>query len=144
MKKYFILLPILFFAALQGAFLPLNIVLLIVVFCAFLGEAKESLGVAFISGLVLDLASGGELGYSSLFFLVATFLIVAYSRRFDPYHPLFLAIFVFLTAEAWSLSRQHFFDWKQPLFLTLIALLIRLTLRFLLIEPSSPGKKLRI
>lgn len=83
--------------------MPLNLVLLVVLIWAIVRPAKEALIVAFISGLFLDLAKGSPLAFSSFQLLVMTYLLLLYSRRFDPTHPVFLVIFVFLAATAANL-----------------------------------------
>lgn len=103
MKFYLILCLTLFLALLQGAVLPLNLVLLLVLLWSIIRPAKEGWGVAFLSGLFLDLAKGTPLGSSSLILLIVCFAWRLYSRRFDPTHPLFLAAFLFLISVAWNL-----------------------------------------
>lgn len=125
-----ILLPIFIFSLLQGAFLPLNLVLLTVLFWAIFRPAKEVFLVAFISGLFLDEALGSPLGLSSFSLLVFSFTLFLYSRRFDPHHPLFLAVFVGLTTCLWSKIFQGFFDWGQAVILGILAFAAGLFLRF--------------
>jgi len=125
MKLYLILLPILFFAVLQGAFLPLNLVLLAVVLLAVFRPAKEVFWTAFISGLFLDLAGGTPLGFSSFKFLVFSFTLFLYSRRFDPRHPLFLAVLTGLVGSFW----EGHFNWQEGLILGILAGLITLPLK---------------
>ena len=108
MKSYFILIPIFFLALLQGAFLPVNLVLLVVLLWAIIRPPKEVFGVAFISGLFLDLAKGTPLGFSSALLLVTCYLLLLYSRRFDPTHPVFLPLFVFLAALVFNFFLKVF------------------------------------
>jgi len=137
MKSYFILFLIFFFALLQGAFLPLNLVLLAMVFLAVFRPAKEVFWTAFISGLFLDLAGGTPLGFSSFKFLVFSFTLFLYSRRFDSHHPLFLAIFSGLAGGFWTGK----FVWQQAVILALFAFVGGLLLRFFLFPT---GGKLKI
>jgi len=140
MKKYLILLVIIFLAILQGSFLSLNLVLLTVLFWASIRSVKEGLLVAFVAGLFLDLAKGSTLGISSFCLLVATSILIIYSRRFDPHHPFFITVFIFLITGFWFLTTEHFFNWQQGLILSLLALLIRMILKFFSIEPKQKGK----
>ncbi len=103
MKFYLILLFTLFLALLQGAVLPLNLVLVVVLIWSIIRPAGEAWVVAFLSGLFLDLSKGTPLGSSSLILLIVCFAWRFYSRRFDPTHPLFLAAFLFLVSVAWNL-----------------------------------------
>lgn len=140
MKKYLILLPILFLAILQGSFLSLNLVLLTVLFWVSIRPSKEGLLVAFLAGLILDLAQGTALGVSSFCLLIATCVLIAYSRRFDPHHPFFITVFVFLITGLWFLTTEHFFNWRQGLILAFLALFIRMILKIFSIEPEQKGK----
>lgn len=104
-----IFLPILIFSLLQATFLPLNLVLLTVIFWTALrlrpgqdATAKEVPWLAFSAGLILDLAKGGTLGLSSFLLLVISYLLLLYSRRFNPLHPLFLITFMLLANLAYS------------------------------------------
>ncbi len=140
MKPYLILLPILILAIIQGSFLSLNLVLLMTLFWASIKPAKEGLLIAFLAGILLDLSRGTSLGISSFYLLVAASILIAYSRKFDPHHPFFITLFVFLIAGLWSLMAAHFFDWRQALILALIALVVRITLKILSIEPEQKGR----
>lgn len=91
-----IFLPILIFSLLQATFLPLNLVLLTVIFWTARRPEEKSLYLAFAAGLILDLAKGKILGLSSLVLLVICYVLLLYSRRFNPLHPLFLGVFMLL------------------------------------------------
>lgn len=140
MKSYLILLPILILAIIQGSFLSLNLVLLVTLFWASIKPSREGFLIAFLAGLLLDLSQGTPLGVSSFYLLVASSILIAYSRKFDPHHPFFITLFVFLMAGLWSLVTAHFFNWRQALVLALIALLVRITLKIFAIEPEQKGR----
>jgi rod shape-determining protein MreD len=137
MKSYLVLLPIFLFSLFQGAFLPLNLVLLVVVLLAVFRPAKESLWLAFISGLFLDLAVGTPLGFSSFLLLVTCGVLRIYSRRFDPRHPLFLAVLTGLVGSFW----EGHFNWQEGLILGILACLLGLLLKSFLFFGE---KKLKI
>lgn len=129
MKPYLILLPIFFLAVLQGSVLPLNLVLLLVLLWVVFRPIREALVIAFLAGILLDLAKSQTLGVSSLILLGASYLLHLYSRRFNPTHPVFLAIFVFLAATVENLILQE--PWLgEGLILVLLALLIRPVAKF--------------
>lgn len=132
MKPYLILIPIFFLALLQGAFLKLNLVLLLVLTWAAFRPAKEVLFLAFFSGLLLDLAKGMPLGLSSLVFLIASYGLLLYSRRFDSLHPVFLPAFVFLASIFYFLIFNRYWFWRESLVLALIALGARYLVVFLI------------
>lgn len=130
MKPYLILVLIFLLTILQGAFLKLNLVLLIVLTWATFRPPREVILVAFVSGLLLDLAKGMPLGLSSIIFLISCYLLLLYSRRFDSLHPAFLPIFIFLISYCLSLiSYRHGF-WLESFVLALLALGMRYLLVF--------------
>ena len=91
-----IFLPILIFSLFQATFLPLNLVLWTVILWTVRRPEEKSLYLAFAAGLILDLAKGGALGFSSSIFLITSYILLLYSRRFNSLHPLFLVIFMLL------------------------------------------------
>jgi rod shape-determining protein MreD len=117
MKSYFILIPIFLFALLQGAFLPLNFVLLTVIFFTVFGEEKTAFLIAFFSGLFLDLAKGIPLGLSAACLLLVSGLLCLYASRFNSRQPLFLAFVSFLSQLFWGKIFQGFWSWEQSLIL---------------------------
>jgi len=132
MKSYLILLPIFILVLFQGAFLKLNLVLLLVLTWAAFRPAKEVLLVAFASGLLLDLAKGMPFGLSSLVLLLASYFLLLYRRRFDSLHPVFLPAFVFLASIFYFLFFNRYWFWRESLILALIALGARYLVVFLI------------
>ena len=122
MKSYLILLPIFILALFQGAFLRLNLVLLLVLAWAAFRPPREAILVAFASGLLLDLAKGMPLGLSSFLFIIACYLLLLYRRRFDSLHPVFLPIFVFLSSTFYNMVFNRYWYWLESLILALLAL----------------------
>jgi rod shape-determining protein MreD len=143
MKVYLILIPVFFLVLLQGAFLKLNLVLLLILTWAVFRPPREVFLVAFASGLLLDLAKGNPLGVSSLVFLVAAFVLFLYRRRFDPFHPVFLPIAVLLISNLYNqVVNRHWF-WLESLLLTLLALGVRYLLVFFIGRVDRGQIKLR-
>lgn len=143
MKSYLILLPIFLLALFQGAVLPLNLVLLVVLVWTAIRPPKESLIVAFFSGIFLDLAKGTPLGFSSLVLLIASYVLLLYSRRFDPAHPVFLFIFVFLVLTIFNLFLKK--PWlPEGVVLALLSLLTRPAIKFYQEELDRGKLKLKI
>jgi len=134
MKGYIILIPIFIFALLQGAFLPFNLVLLIILFYTAFKPDKNSLLMAFLGGLFLDLAQGTSFGLSALIFLILTFLLILYSPRFEPTHWLFLSFFVFVSAIGYSLIVWRQINWGTTMVLVFLTLIVLFILRFFPIE----------
>ena len=131
MKACLIFLPIFVFCLFQGTFLSLNLVLLTVLLWTVLRPGKGNFGIVFLAGIFLDLAKGTPLGLSSLLFLLSTGLMILYSHRFDPHHPLFLAFFVFLADLAYSRLVNGVFNWPATLAVSFFALAAGLAWRWL-------------
>jgi len=143
MKPYLVLLPIFLLALIQGAVLPLNLVLLIVLIWTIIRPPRESLIVAFFSGIFLDLAEGTPLGLSSSILLLTSYILHLYSRRFDPSHPAFLALFVFLSSTIYNLISKE--PWlMEGVILALLSLLARPAIRFYQEELDRGKLKLKI
>ncbi len=136
----------------------MNLVLLAVLVWATIRPMRESLLVAFVAGLLLDLAQGTSLGLSSLIFLIATYILQLYSRKFDPLHPVFLPIFVFrstiiyqlLASPALSADRPageltvNYLVWLEALILALLALLVRPLIKYFSLGFERGGIRLKI
>lgn len=121
MKNFLILLPVtLVLALLQGTFLPLNLLLLLVILVAVVKSGKASAFLAFWSGFLLDLASGAPLGLSSFLFLIFSFILFLYRRRFDPNRPFLLLFFVFFFAVFFNRIVYHHWSWLQGLALVVL------------------------
>ena len=126
--RYLILVLILALAILQGAFLPINLVLLTVLVWSIVKQSRDSLLVAFLAGVFLDMAVFLPLGSSSLIFLLVVFFVTLYSRKFDPSHPAFLAIFIFISVVLYNLMMQK--PWLvEAVLLTGLSMLLRPVLR---------------
>lgn len=121
MKNFLILLPVtLVLALLQGTFLPLNLLLLLIILVAVVKPGKVSSFLAFWSGFLLDLVSGTPLGLSSFLFLIFSFVLFLYRRRFDPNHPFLLLFFVFFFAVFFNWIVYHHWGWLQGLVLVVL------------------------
>ena len=144
MKSYLIILPIFFFALLQGAFLPLNLVLLAVIVLAAIKPLPWGLGISFWAGFFLDLAKGTTLGLSSMVFLAVAYLLILYRRKFDPYHPLFLPIFVFFSSLLYSRLAQNLWDWREAVILTALVFLVRPLVKYSSASFDQEGIRLKV
>lgn len=65
-----LLLFILLFAFLQSAFLPINMVLVLIVARSLVTDGRENLYLAFFGGLILSFLTQINLGYYSLVFIL--------------------------------------------------------------------------
>jgi hypothetical protein len=125
MKNNLILLiTILFLAILQGSFLSLNLILFLVLLRLVLKPEAKNLWLAFLAGLILDLAKNQPMGLSSIVFLISAGLIIFYSRRFEPAWPPFLAFLVLVSDLFWSRWANGYFNWISSLILSFIALVV--------------------
>ena len=134
MKSFFILIPIFLFALLQGAFLPLNLVLLTVIFFTVFGEEKTAFLIAFFSGLFLDLAKGTPLGLSAACLLLVSGLLCLYAFRFNSRQPLFLTTASFLGQLFWGKIFQGFWNFKEALFLGIFAFFLGIIFKNFLVS----------
>lgn len=143
MKIFLILIPIFILALLQGAFLKLNLVLLLILSWASFRPPKEVVLISFLAGLLLDLAKGMPLGLSSAFFLVSAYLLLLYRRKFDSFHPVFLPVFVFLASIIYSRLFWHHGNWLESFILAFLALGLRYLLVFFVGRVDKEQIKLR-
>ncbi len=144
MRSYFVLILIFLLALLQGAFLPLNLVLLMILIWAAIRPVRETIIIAFVSGLLLDCAWGTTWGISSLIFLLTAYILHLYSRKFDPLHPAFLPFFVFLSASLYSLITRHYFYWVEALILAFLVFLMRPLIKYFSLGFEKRGIRLKI
>lgn len=86
------MIPLIFvlilFSFLQEAFLPFNLVLLILVSRAFVVTGKKNYYLAFIFGLVLSFLAGYPLGSLSIIYLIIVLIIHIFRRFQFVTHPL--------------------------------------------------------
>jgi hypothetical protein len=81
----------------QSVYLPLNFTILCLILgLIFLKKDRWYLW-SFALGLISDLIEGRLLGSTSIIFLVLTLAYVAYSKKCNPNHPIFLFIFCLLS-----------------------------------------------
>lgn len=104
---------------LQEAFLPFNIVLLILVSRAFVVDEKKNYYLAFIFGLVLSFLAGYSLGSLSIIYLIIVLVIQIFRRFQFVTHPIIMlpVVVVALLADqfARSLMLGSDIDLKQIL-----------------------------
>jgi rod shape-determining protein MreD len=144
MKPYLILLLLFVLALFQGAFLSLNFVLLVVLVWTAIRPIREAVLVAFLAGVFLDLARGTPLGLSSLIFLLVSFILSLYSRKYDPLHPAFLPVFTFLSAISYQLLTINYPDWREGLILALLVILARPLIGYFSLGSTRGEIKLKV
>jgi len=130
-KSWLVLIPIFILSLFQGAFLPLNLVLLLLVFWTAFRPPREGLLVAFLSGLLLDLSLGTTLGLSSLVLLAVAFILLLYRPRFDFFHPFFLPPFVFFASLFYDFLLTRHWSLVGALVLAILSLILRFLFVFL-------------
>lgn len=143
MKNFLILLPVtLVLALLQGTFLPLNLLLLLVILVAVVKLGKVSSFLAFWSGFLLDLASGTPLGLSSFLFLIFSFVLFLYRHRLDLNHPFLLLFFVFFFAMFFNRIVYYHWNWLQGLVLVVLVYAARPLMKYF--QDFKGGVRLKI
>jgi rod shape-determining protein MreD len=104
----------------------------------------EAVLVAFLAGVFLDLARGTPLGLSSLIFLLVSFILSLYSRKYDPLHPAFLPVFTFLSAISYQLLTINYPDWREGLILALLVILARPLIGYFSLGSTRGEIKLKV
>ncbi len=136
-------LTLILFCFLQEAFLPFNLVLLVLISRAFVVDEKENYYLAFAFGLLLSFLAGYPLGVLSIIYLSLVFAIHIFRRMQFATHLLTLipiaAVSLFLDGAARSLMLSSSFDLK--LFLPQIILIIPVYLATLFWEERFIPKK---
>ena len=143
MKTYLILIPVFILVVLQASFLPLNLLLALILIRAALKPDQQSFYLAFWSGLLLDLAQGTPLGFSSLIFLLASLLLFLYSKKFEASYAPFLAVFVFLISLLYNWIVIGYLGWQKSLLLLILTFLFSFLWRKFVVGVFERRIKLR-
>lgn len=93
-------MAIIFLAIFQNLVWDFNFLLVFVLVATLGFSGNFALILAFLAGLFLDLLGGAKLGFSSLGFLLPTFLLILYRQRFSFQNPLLI---LFLTLAYYAL-----------------------------------------
>lgn len=117
------MIPLIFilvlFSFLQEAFLPFNLVLLILVSRAFVIDEKKNYYLAFIFGLILSFLAGYPMGSLSIIYLIIVLIIHIFRRFQFVTHPLIVipvaGVALFVDQLARSLMLGSNIDLKQIL-----------------------------
>ncbi len=144
MVRYFILSLLLLTAAfLQSALFTFNLLLLLVLLAAFTFPEAVALMVAFLAGFLLDLFSAGALGLSSLGFLLPSFFLLLYRRRFSFRHPFSVFAAGFLANVLFVLIVRQRIFWLEGLVVSLSLVSLRLLFPFLF-ESVADREKFKV
>lgn len=137
MTRYFLTFLIIVLVVLfQTTIWSFNFLLLVILILSLSLNTQESLIWAFLGGLILDLFSGGRLGFSSLGFVLITFLLQAYHRRFSFQNPFLVFTFSVLAYLLFTAIIQKPWIWWEGLALAVLALVLRSLAPFLF-KPSN-------
>lgn len=131
MKYLLIILAILILSILQTGFLGINLLLLLVLVAGFAFEERLVFSIAFSAGVFLDLFSGHPLGFSSLAFVLISFLIIIYRQRFSFQNPLILSSTTFLTYFLFTQVLRVPVDWLEGVLLAILMIFARFLVPFL-------------
>jgi len=103
----------------------MNFLLFLIIILSFYTAQFELVFIsAFLSGLLLDLVTGNLVGFSSLVFLIISFLIYLYRRKFSSSHLLFQLIFVVLADWLFTLFTNREWLLSKTLVLIFLSLII--------------------
>lgn len=81
---------------LESSITTLPLTLLILIFAGVVTRSNNIFGLAFLSGLALDLLSFRTIGLSSIYFVSFIFVIFLYQKKFEIETLYFIVIFSFL------------------------------------------------
>ena len=105
---------------LESTITTLPLVLLLILFLAVTRKSNDVFLVAFIAGLLLDILSFGRIGFSSMYFVLLTFLIFMYQKKFEIETVNFLVLFSFFGSLIYLLIEGARFAFIQSIVMTLI------------------------
>jgi len=144
MFKYSVYVVLFVLAAVQAALLPFNLVLaaLVLILSFAAGSVVQGMLLAFFSGLFLDLARGGRLGFTSLSFLVLVVVFSLYQRRFNYRSPLFSAVVILVGGLSVDWMAGAGINWLENLLTAAAAGLLVLFLSGVVV--SGERGKLRV
>jgi len=142
MKSYFLLLPVFFFALLEGTIITIPLTFLTVLAWA---AWEENFFGAFICGLFLDLLKGNPLGTSSLIFLLATLTIFLYKRKFKATNFAYFLPFTFLASLLYIYLGNRAFLPREAFLSSLLAFPVASFVFWFLEKVKSEGQlKLKV
>lgn len=113
----------------QAIFLPINFLLLLVLFLSLVSESN-SFFWAFLLGLGFDLLASRQIGLSSLALLAIAFLIFLYKRKVATFHLLFLTFFSFFAACIFDLITLGFIKVSNSLILMAISFILGVIIQY--------------
>lgn len=105
---------------LESTITTLPLVLLLILFLAVTRKSNDVFVVAFVAGLILDILSFGWIGFSSMYFVLLTFLIFMYQRKFEIETVNFLVLFSFFGSLIYLLIEGVRFAFIQSIVMMLI------------------------
>lgn len=131
MQYFFFFLAILLVTIFQTTIFGFNFLLALVLISALAFSPATSLTLAFLVGFILDLFSGGGWGYSSLGFVLISFLVILYRQRFSFQNPLFVLGITLVSYFLFSLVGQKTANFLEGFFLGVLVVILRLLAPFL-------------
>ncbi|MDO8551834.1 MAG: rod shape-determining protein MreD [bacterium] len=140
MKYLLFCLLILVLAFVQTVLVDFNLLLVLVLVSSLLFAGPQAFLLAFFSGFSLDLLSGGMLGFSSLGFLIPSFLLLLYRQRFAFNNPVSVGLVSIIFYLLFSqITRTEINVFEGALLLGLLV-----AFRLLLPSPFEINEKERI
>lgn len=136
---FFLLLLLTF---LQSTILPLNLILLAILSVSVLKSTEAGLVWAFLAGLILDFLTGETLGFSSLVFLMAVFLLNLYKTKFQAANFLYLLPFTFLSAWVYTAAKGDPVSWLNLIITTLLIFVVWPILALFIVQKEGENLQL--
>lgn len=136
---FFLLLLLTF---LQSTILPLNLILLAILSVSVLKSTEAGLVWAFLAGLILDFLTGETLGFSSLVFLMAVFLLNLYKTKFQAANFLYLLPFTFLSVWVYTAAKGDPVSWLNLIITTLLIFVVWPILALFIVQKEGENLQL--
>lgn len=109
----------------------------------FIFSKKEWIFIlAFLTGILFDILSIRTIGYTSMFFVSALFLVSLYERKFETSTAFFIFIMSFFLSAIYLILFSEFLT-IESIFTAVIGVIIFLLFNFLQHKEISPSTKMK-
>ena len=122
--KWWLIPLIIILAFVQTTITDFDFLLFLVLTVAMIAGEKESLFLAFISGLLFDLLAGTKLGITSIAYLISVMVIILYKRKFLTANFWFWLVIFQLSGFLTKTIQGMRWHWWQAVTITILVAII--------------------